>query len=329
MSLPAEDAVEIEVLTPEEISSPQAFAPTGAGSSGDSPETATTNSFHVRLENFEGPFDLLLSLITRRQLDVTEVALSQVTDEFIAHLSALDEWDLGQATEFLVVASTLLDLKAARLLPAADVEDDEDLALLEARDLLFARLLQYRAYKLAAAYLSELERAQARRHGRSVELEERFAQLLPEVFLDVSPTRLGQLAAASLKPREEPVVAIDHVHVPRVSVREHMAIVRDRLHRAGSLTFRALTADCASTLEVVARFLGLLELYRDGVIAFDQAAALAELRVRWTGGPGGPGGADDEVARRDFDGGVGDVAGSEPSDGARIGQRPDVDEEYQ
>jgi len=239
--------------------------------------------FRVRLENFEGPFDLLLSLITRRQLDLTEVALSQVTDEFIAHLSSSARWDLGQATQFLVVAATLLDLKAARLLPSADVEDEEDLALLEARDLLFARLLQYRAYKLAAAYLGELDRVQARRHGRSVELEPQFAALLPEVLIGVSPSRLAAIAAAASVPRPIPVIMTDHVHTPRVSVSEHIAILRDRLRRAGSATFRALSADCASTLEVVARFLGLLELYRDDLVAFDQVAALSELRVRWVG----------------------------------------------
>jgi segregation and condensation protein A len=239
--------------------------------------------FRVRLENFEGPFDLLLSLITRRQLDLTEVSLSQVTDEFIAYLSASARWDLGQATEFLVVASTLLDLKAARLLPATGGEDEEDLALLEARDLLFARLLQYRAYKLAAAYLGELDRAQAKRHGRSVELEPQFAALLPEVLIGISPARLAEIAAAASVPKPIPVVMTDHVHTPRVSVREHTVIIRDRLRRAGSATFRSLVADCTTTLEVVARFLGLLELYRDGDVAFDQAAALAELRVRWVG----------------------------------------------
>jgi segregation and condensation protein A len=257
--------------------------------------------FRVRLENFEGPFDLLLSLISRRQLDITEVALSQVTDEFIAHLSSSHEWDLGQATEFLVVASTLLDLKAARLLPAGDVEDEEDLALLEARDLLFARLLQYRAYKLVAAYFAELERAQARRHGRSVELEPQFAQLLPEVVIGLSPERFAALAAAALTPKPTPVVAIDHVHVPRVSVREQMGVLRDRLRRSGAATFRALVGDCASMLEVVARFLGLLELYRDGVVAFDQAGALAELRVRWTGPAAGSTENDDARADEPID----------------------------
>jgi segregation and condensation protein A len=274
VNLSAEDAVEIELLSLEPVHS--------IGSSGDDP-TSGSGDFRVRLENFEGPFDLLLSLISRRQLDVTEVALSQVTDEFITYLSASADWDLGQATEFLVVASTLLDLKAARLLPTADVEDEEDLALLEARDLLFARLLQYRAYKLAAAYLGELDRVQARRHGRSVELEPQFASLLPEVLIGVTPATLAAIAVAASVPKPIPVVMTDHVHTTRVSVREHMAVLRERLVRTGASTFRALVADCASTLEVVARFLGLLELYRDGVVAFDQAAALAELRVRWIG----------------------------------------------
>jgi segregation and condensation protein A len=244
------------------------------------------DGFHVRLENFEGPFDLLLTLISRRQLDVTEVSLSKVTDEFLSYLTAAGEWDLGQATEFLVIASTLLDLKAARLLPAGDVEDEEDLALLEARDLLFARLLQYRAYKLAAAYLAELERAQSRRHGRSADLEPRFAQLLPDIMIGVTPARFAALAAAALAPKPAPELRIDHVHVPRVSVREHMLAIRERLRHHGAATFRAIVADCRNTLEVVARFLALLELYRDGAVAFDQAAALAELRIRWIAAEG-------------------------------------------
>jgi len=241
-------------------------------------------SFHVRLDNFEGPFDLLLSLITKRRLDVTEVALSQVTDEFIEHIRAVGpEWDLGQATEFLVVAATLLDLKAARLLPAAEVEDEEDLARLEARDLLFARLLQYRAYKLAAAHLGELERVTALRHPRSVSLESRFAALLPEVLLGVGPDRFARIAAEVLRPRLAPVVAVEHLHAPRVSVAEHAAILRERLALSGAATFRSLTADCTHTLEVVARFLALLDLYREHAVAFDQMTALGELHVRWTG----------------------------------------------
>jgi segregation and condensation protein A len=256
----------------------------GAGTGGATRQAPRPPAFEVRLENFEGPFDLLLSLISRRQLDVTEVALSQVTDEFIGHIRALGRsWDLGQATEFLVVAATLLDLKAAKLLPAAEVENEEDLALLEARDLLFARLLQYRAYKEVAAHLSTLERTQARRFTRVAPLEPRFAELMPEVLLAVTPGQLAQIAAAALAPKPPPRVPIDHVHTQRVSVREQAVILRDRLFRSGRATFRGLTHDCQHTLELVARFLALLELYREGSVAFDQVAPLGELHVRWTG----------------------------------------------
>ena len=270
--LSAEDAVEIDELAAD------------AGIGQNENTESGDGGFRVRLANFEGPFDLLLNLISKRQLDVTEVALSQVTDEFIGYLAGMQTWDLGKATEFLVVAATLLDLKAARLLPAAEVEDEEDLALLEARDLLFARLLQYRAYKLSAAYLAELDRAQSRRHSRSVELEPRFANLLPEVLIGVDPQRFAAIAAGALAPKPAPVVMTDHVHAPQVSVAEHMVTLRQRLRRHGAATFRALVSDCTITLEVVARFLGLLELYREGSVAFEQVAALAELRVRWTGG---------------------------------------------
>ena len=242
------------------------------------------DDFRVRLDVFEGPFDLLLGLISKHQLDVTEVALSKVTDDFIAHLRALgSQWDLGQATEFLVVAATLLDLKAARLLPGAEVEDEEDLALLEARDLLFARLLQYRAYKLAAGHLAELLSEQSRRFPRQVSLEPRYAGLLPEVLLGLGAAEFAHLAAKALTPRPEELVAVDHAHGGTVSVREQTALLHERLRRSGGASFRALTADCAGTLEVVARFLGLLELYREGLVAFEQAEALAELRVLWTG----------------------------------------------
>ncbi len=245
----------------------------------------SSGAFAVHLDNFEGPFDLLLSLISKHQLDVTEVALSKVTDDFIAHIRAAGPaWDLGQATEFLVVAATLLDLKAARLLPSAEVEDEEDLALLEARDLLFARLLQYRAYKLAAARIAELLAAESRRYPRQVQLEPQYAGLLPEVLLGLGPQEFAALAARALAPRIEPVVSIDHAHGAAVSVREQTAIMRERLHRTGGGSFRALTSDCAGTLEVVARFLGLLELYREGLVAFEQLEALGDLHIRWTGG---------------------------------------------
>lgn len=240
--------------------------------------------FSVTLEEFEGPFDLLLGLIAKHQLDVTSLALSKVTDDFLAHIRALGgSWDLGQATEFLVVAATLLDLKAARLLPSAAVEDEEDLALLEARDLLFARVLQYRAYKQAAARFAELLAVEDRRYPRSVSMEPRFAGLLPQVLLGLGPEQLAALAARALAPRPQLEVAVDHVHGGTVSVPEQTALLRERLRRTGSGSFRSLTADCAGMLEVVARFLGLLELYREGLVAFEQVEALGELHVRWTG----------------------------------------------
>ena len=257
-------------------------------------DPAPKTGFHVRLTNFEGPFDLLLSLIGRRQLDITEIALAQVCDDFIAHINADGpDWDLGQTTQFLVVAATLLDLKAARLLPSTDSDGDEDLALLEARDLLFARLLQYRAYKLSAAHLAELLRRNSRRYVRSGDLEPRFAGLAPEVVLGVDPNRLAELAAHAMRERPVPVVGTDHIHTVRVSVREHMAVLVTRLRAHHSATFRALVADCESTLEVVARFLGLLELYREGSVGFEQAAALSDLVVRWTESDDGPTAADD------------------------------------
>jgi segregation and condensation protein A len=254
------------------------------------PDASAPAGFQVTLANFSGPFDLLLQLIGKHKLDVTEVALHRVTDEFIAYIRALgDAWDLDEASEFLVIAATLLDLKAARLLPAAVVEDEEDLALLEARDLLFARLLQYKAFKEAAAHLSRLAETGARRWPRAVTLEPRYAEALPDLVLSIGPARLAHLAATALAPKLPPVVSIDHVHLVRVSVREHAAALRDKLIHARVATFRVLCADCGSTLEVVARFLALLELYREGLVAFEQVQALGELTVRWTGqdGPAG------------------------------------------
>ena len=247
------------------------------------PEEPAGEAFRVHLEVFEGPFDLLLQLIAKHQLDVTEVALSQVTDEFIAHIRAAGgSWDLDQASEFLVVAATLLDLKAARLLPSGEVEDDEDLALLEARDLLFARLLQYRAYKQAAAVFAGRFDAENRRFPRVVALDPALAALLPEVLLGLGPTEFAALAARALAPKPTPAVSTSHLHIPTVSVREQAVIVAGRLRAAGSASFRALVHDCQATVEVVARFLALLELYRDGYVGFDQVDPLGDLQVRWT-----------------------------------------------
>lgn len=259
---------------------------------------AEKSGFHLRLSNFEGPFDLLLQLISQRRLDVTEVALHKVTDEFIAYTKALTaalnqpgnslrtDKILDQTTEFLVVAATLLDLKAARLLPSGEVTDPDDLELLEARDLLFARLLQYRAFKQVAELLGELEAAALRRYPRSVGLEERFASLLPEVTLGVDAAGFAEIAAAAFRPRPVPTVGLDHLHAHAISVAEQATLVLERLRARGVgvwTTFADLVADCAAPIQIVARFLALLELYRGKTIEFDQPDPLGPLAVRWTG----------------------------------------------
>ncbi|SDP93674.1 condensin subunit ScpA [Actinopolyspora xinjiangensis] len=241
--------------------------------------------FTVRLENFEGPFDLLLQLISQHQLDVTEVALHRVTDDFIAYTKELGQRsELDEISEFLVVAATLLDLKAARLVPAAEVEDEEDLALLEARDLLFARLLQYRAYKRVAELFRELEANALGRYPRAVSLEQRYLDLMPDVVLGVDAAGLAETAAAVFRPKPPPTVSLEHLHQQRVSVREHAAVLRVLLAERGSARFAELVEECGATLEIVARFLALLELFRETVVAFDQPEPLGELTVRWVGG---------------------------------------------
>ncbi|WP_336053229.1 segregation and condensation protein A [Streptomyces sp. CA2R101] len=257
-------------------------APPGGTSPGGGDGT-----FTLRLENFEGPFDLLLQLISKHKLDVTEVALSKVTDEFMAHIRAMGpDWDLDQTTEFLVVAATLLDLKAARLLPAAEVEDEADLALLEARDLLFARLLQYRAYKRIADIFSGRLADEARRYPRTVGLEPYLAELLPEVVISTGAEGFAKLAVKAMQPKARPQVYVDHIHAPLVSVREQAEVLMARLREAGEAGFADLCADAPDTLTVVARFLALLELYRERVVVLEQEEALGALTVRWTGAEG-------------------------------------------
>lgn len=248
---------------------------------------AASGGFSVHLENFDGPFDLLLQLISRHKMDVTEVSLSIVTDEFIAYIRSLEAsgagWELDQATEFLVVAATLLDLKAARLLPSGEVEDEEDLALLEARDLLFARLLQYRAFKEIAATFSERILAADKSFPRVVALDPALASLLPEVLIGVGAQRFAAIAERVLTPKVAPVVAVEHLHTPLVSVTEESKRVVEALRHSKSLSFRNLISDADSTLVIVARFLALLDLYRQGVLRFDQVIALGELQISWTG----------------------------------------------
>jgi segregation and condensation protein A len=245
------------------------------------------NGFQVRLTNFEGPFDLLLQLIFAHRLDVTEVALHQVTDDFIAYTRQIgSQLDLDETTAFLVVAATLLDLKTARLLPAGQVDDEEDLALLEVRDLLFARLLQYRAFKHVAQIFAELEANALRSYPRAVSLEDRFTSLLPEVMLGVDAQRFAQIAAVAFTPRPVPVVALGHLHELKVSVPEQAKRLLAVLEARGSgqwASFSELVADCQASIEVVGRFLALLELYRSRAVAFEQSEPLGVLQVSWTG----------------------------------------------
>ena len=248
---------------------------------------APESGFSVHLTNFDGPFDLLLQLISRHKLDITEVSLSLVTDEFIAYIRALEVsgegWRLDQATEFLVVAATLLDLKAARLLPSGEVEDEEDLALLEARDILFARLLQYRAFKEIAASFQTMIEAADKSFPRVVALDPALSALLPEVLIGVGPDRFAAIAERVLTPKVAPVVAIEHLHAPLVSVSEQSKLVVDALRHSKTMSFRSLCQDAESTLVVVARFLALLDLYRQGNLRFNQVIALGELQISWTG----------------------------------------------
>jgi segregation and condensation protein A len=250
-------------------------------------QPAENIGFSVHLVNFDGPFDLLLQLISRHKMDVTEIALGAVTDEFITYIRALegaeDGWDLDQTTQFLVVAATLLDLKAARLLPSGEVEDEGDLALLEARDLLFARLLQYRAFKEIASIFTTRIDLNTRSFPRMVALEPHFAQLLPEVLIGVGAERFAAIAQRVLSPKVEQTLSIEHIHRPLVSVSEEAVRIVDSLRSSGRSSFRSLISDADSTLVVVARFLALLELYREGVLRFEQVVALGELQVTWVG----------------------------------------------
>ena len=263
-------------------------------------QTPAETGFSVHLSNFDGPFDLLLQLISRHKLDITEVSLSLVTDEFISFIRKLEEsgegWQLDQATEFLVIAATLLDLKAARLLPSGEIEDEEDLAILEARDILFARLLQYRAFKEIAASFQDAILAADKSFPRVVALDPALASLLPEVLIGVGAERFAAIAERVLTPKTPPVVAVEHLHSALVSVAEESRSVVEALRKSRTLSFRNLIQGADSTLVVVARFLALLDLYRQGALRFEQVIALGELQVTWVGSDEG-----EVLATNEFD----------------------------
>lgn len=246
-------------------------------------QDAAGPGFRVSLGVFDGPFDLLLSLISKHELDITEVALSAVTDEFISYLRGLGpEQELDEASEFLVVAATLLDMKIVGLLPQGELVDAESVAVLEARDLLFARLLQYRAFKEVSAWFARCLEREGRRHIRSVRLDEKYRQQAPELVWTLTPEDFAAIAMLALAPKELPSVGLDHLHAPLVSIREQAAIVVTLLRDRGTLTFRELVAGVTAPGVVVARFLSILELYRHAALSFEQLEPLGELTLRWS-----------------------------------------------
>lgn len=267
----------------EPTSSP-AEAPENDESSGEtnSGETNDGSGFRVSLSNFDGPFDLLLNLISKHEMDITEVSLSAVTNEFIAYLKELDDdEELDQASEFLVVAATLLDMKVAGLLPQGELVDAEAVALLEARDLLFARLLQYRAFKEVSAWFARCLQREDRRHVRAVRLDERHRRKTPELVWSLSVDDFAALALLAFAPKEIPHVGLDHLHAPLVSIREQAAIVVTLLRSAETVSFRELVAGVSEVGIVVARFISVLELYRHAALSFEQLEPLGELTLRW------------------------------------------------
>jgi segregation and condensation protein A len=249
----------------------------------DTAELAEIGSgFEVNLGNFEGPFDLLLSLISKHELDITEVSLSRVTDEFITYLKGLDEdEELDQASEFLVIAATLLDLKIAGLLPKGEVVDADDVALLEARDLLFAKLLQYRAFKEIAAWFNAAISLEENRIARDVPIETRFREQKPELIWSMELAEFAKLAEETLTPRSIPAVGLTHLHAPRVSIREQAAEVIKMLRGSTGLSFRQLVGSEKDRAVVVARFLAILELYRLTAVSFEQETPLGDLKLTW------------------------------------------------
>lgn len=265
--------------SPDDASPSRDRAPEASAPEASSPEPG----FRVSLAGFDGPFDLLLTLLGKHELDITEISLSKVTDEFISYLKGLDaEEELEQASEFLVVAATLLDMKVAGLLPQGELVDAESVALLEARDLLFARLLLYRAFKEVSAWFERNLRREDRRHVRAVRLDEKYRDAVPELVWTLSKDDFAAIALMAFTSKEIPHVGLDHLHAPLVSIREQAAVVVTLLRAAGTLSFRELVAGTTQTGVVVARFLAVLELYRHAALSFEQLEPLGELTLRWT-----------------------------------------------
>ena len=239
--------------------------------------------FQLSLGNFDGPFDLLLTLIGRHELDITEISLARVTAEFIEHVRALEgRAEIESASEFLVVAATLIDLKLASLLPAGEAVDGEDIALLEARDLLFARLLQYRAFKQVSAWFENALSIESNRLPAVPQSEDSLFPERPELIWETELGSFAVIAEAALRPREIPSVGLTHLHASKVSIREQSSILITRLRSERKVAFRLLLST-ADRPTFVARFLAVLELYRRSAIKFEQSQAFTDFQVEWIG----------------------------------------------
>jgi segregation and condensation protein A len=253
---------------------------------------------------FEGPFDLLLHLITREQVDLWEVSLSDIVDGYVATLEQIQTaLDLEVATEFLLIAAVLLELKARRLLPGRDdVELEEELALWEERDLLLARLLECKTFKDAAGTMQRMMDAAGLRWARVAGVDERFAGIAPDLLAGVSPETLQRRLQGLLAPKPGTRLLLDHVAPVRISVRDAVEELLDELPRAGRISFARLTGDLAERLEVIVRFLGLLELYKQGLIDLEQATSFGDLQVCWIGPEGMAGAAGGSLDVEEYQG---------------------------
>lgn len=240
--------------------------------------------YKVHTDIFEGPFDLLLRLITEQRVDLYEVALADIVDGFLAEVEAMQRLDLEVATEFLVIAATLVELKCRRLLPGRDEPDEEGLALLEERDYLLARLVECTTFSAAGAQLASAELAASKSWPRLAGLDERFEGLQPDLLAYLSAGDVRAAALRALQPRPTPHVEVDHVLVDEVTVAEVVETLCASLPGSSPTSFRALTSAARTRMEVVVHFLGLLELYKQGLVELEQAATFGELRVLWTGG---------------------------------------------
>ena len=242
-------------------------------------------AYEVQTTVFEGPFDLLLHLILNEQVDLYEVSLSRIVDAYLAELERMEGLDLEVATEFLLIAATLVELKARRLLPGdPDLELDEEFSMWEERDLLLARLVECKTFKDAALLLSAMADEAGRSFPRTAGLDERFADLAPDLLAGITAIDLRDAMVRALTPKPVPKVHLDHVAPSRLSVTEAVAELVDELPRIGSTTFRALTDAFVERLDVVVRFLAVLELYKQGMIDLDQPTTFGDLTISWLGG---------------------------------------------